>query len=60
VTEEVQPDPDISMAEAFENVVVTREQAAQILNRLAEMFTDSGPEIREAFLTGANAVLAGA
>lgn len=56
VTEEL---GDITLSQAFSHVMLSNEEAAGILNKMAEMFTDIDPDIREAFISAANEVASG-
>ena len=48
---------DTTMHNAFDLVIVSQEQASAILNKMAELFTDAAPEVRDAFLHAAQDVL---
>lgn len=50
---------ETTLSEAFSKVLLTDEQAAGILQKMAELFVDSAPEVREAFLVAANQIITG-
>jgi hypothetical protein len=60
MTETIAPtNNEVSLSEAFDLVLLSPQQASGILTKLAEQFSDSGPEVKEAFLQASQLVLQG-